>query len=154
MKKIKKRFIAALMVVMMCSAMVVTAFAAGEDYDWFQATKPTYTVHLGTLNPGSNINTCGVRASAVVSSAMNGTYQVKFQYRNILGIWCDVGPTFTKTQHAERRYDTVTNTYVLGEPFVITAASTKKAEYRLVFFNPTAPQKTAILDVRSGTYGN
>lgn len=94
---------------MMCSAMTVTAFAAGKNYSWFQATSPTYTVSLGTLNPGSDINSCGVRASAVVSSAMKGTYQVKFQYKNIFGIWCDVGPTYTKEQHAERKYDTVTD---------------------------------------------
>ena len=152
MKKMKKRFFAALLAFVMCLAVAGTAFAA--NYNWSQATSPTMTIPLGRLEPGSNINTCGVRASGVAVSPEKGTFQVKFQYKNMFGIWVDVGGTFTVNQHSERKYDTVTNTYVNGQPFVITCSTTKKAEYRLVFSNPTRPQNTAILDVRGSTWGN
>lgn len=81
------RLLTAIMaVLMLCTVMATTAFAKNiSDFTWLQSTGRK-VIDLGQMNPGSNINTSGIKFYCVATSPSNGTYEVVLQRKGFMGL--------------------------------------------------------------------
>ncbi len=140
-----------LMVFMSTPARAATNY---PDFNWSQATTK-YTVYLGRLTPGSDINTSGVKFFAVATSPTAGEYSVVLQYKGAFGIYHNVDGNYgyrTGYQSSERRYDPVNGGYVYGQPNLWVWSTNKDTEYRVILEYPTAPQNTVFTRVQAWAY--
>lgn len=151
--RVRKVFAAMLVVVLLCGAMATTAFAKSfTDKVWQQAVSKM-TIDLGYLEPGSNINTSGVKFYAIATSSESGTFDVVLQRQGFLGAWFAVGSAGKGYQGSERKYDTRGDRYVYGAPFLCVWSTNQSGNYRIILENPTAPQETWLSGIEGWAYG-
>ena len=128
----KRLFTAIMAVLMLCTVMTTTAFAKNiNDFTWLQSTGRK-VIDLGQMNPGSNINTSGIKFYCVATSPSNGTYEVVLQRKGFMGIWQNVGNRYTCNQTSERKYDPRNGGYVNGQPSLLTWSTNQSGEYRII----------------------
>ncbi len=148
----KRLFTAIMAVLMLCTVMTTTAFAKNiNDFTWLQSTGRK-VIDLGQMNPGSNINTSGIKFYCVATSPSNGTYEVVLQRKGFMGIWQNVGNRYTCNQTSERKYDPRNGGYVNGQPSLLTWSTNQSGEYRIILENASAPQATGYTRVEAWAY--
>lgn len=153
-KGIGKRLLATLLAMMMlCATVTTTAFAKSiNDFVWLQGPTSKYTINLGEMSPGSNINTSGIQFFFVATSSERGTFEVVLQHKGFLGIWQNVGNRYTCNQNHDHLYDPRNGGYVEGQPSQLVWSTNQTGEYRIILENPSAPQVTSFSRVEVWAY--
>lgn len=160
-KKLGKCLLTLMLVLLVCAPVTMTAFANTADarlhfwsrIEWMQSLGQK-EIALGNVVPPSNINTSGIRVYGIACSSNYGEFKVILQKQGAFGLWFQHGNTYTVQQHSQIRYDPRSNTNVNGQPFCCTWSTNEKGNYRIVMFEPTQKQQTALLNVDVWVYGS
>lgn len=146
-------FFALLVSLIFCAVVAVAVYAKDLDnFEWKQGINPSLTREIGNMSPGNNINTSGVKFYCVATSSEDGTFKIKLQRQGFLWIWQDVGATYTCSQTSAVKYDTRNNTYVEGQPNLLTWSTTEPGLYRIVLSDASMPQFTMFTAVEAWSF--
>ena len=142
MKKIRLLSILVVICLTLSTVCGITASAAVGPLttNWFQTTYPTKSIESTYASNGQTVIFEGV-----ATSPASGTFKAKLQYKNVFGSWVDDSNTvYTIQQHSNQTYSTRLGQYVTGQYFKVYWSVNKSKDFRVLLYDPTNPQATAL----------